>query len=228
MRFDAQPTATPAVLLGMTESKLTKTAKKVTRAEKRVAEVTAEHQHAAPVEILSKLSDAGDQPQLRSLSGALIVAGLLTRRGRLARAGVRMLAAHELATLIKNFIKRRVDRTRPRAAASPEDSEVRKGRHTGKEETSFPSGHTAGATAVAQAFAREFPEYQLPARATAGLIGLAQVPRCAHYPTDVGVGALIGIAAEAAIGTLWPAPDRPSEDQPAVTPEEPQPLPLPA
>ena len=208
----------------MTAKTLTKTAKSVTRAEKRVAEVAAEHRDTPPVEVLSKLSDAGDQPQLRWLSGGLFAAGLLTRRPRLARAGVRMLVAHEVATLVKNFIKNRVDRTRPRSADSAKDSEVRRGHRSSKEETSFPSGHTAGATAVAQAFAREFPEHQIAARAAAGVIGLAQIPRCAHYPTDVGVGALVGVAAEAAVANLWPA----ENDEPAITPEEPQPLPLPA
>jgi membrane-associated phospholipid phosphatase len=208
----------------MTASKLTKTAKRVTRAEKRVAEVTAEHRDSPGVELLSKFSDAGDQPQLRALSGGFIVAGLLTCRPRLARAGMRMLLAHELATLLKNFVKNRVDRARPRSANSANDSEVRKGRSTSKEQTSFPSGHTAGATAVAQAFAREFPEHSTAARAVAGVIGLAQIPRCAHYPTDVGVGALVGLGAEAAIGRFW----RPDRREPEVTREEPPSLPLPA
>ncbi len=211
----------------MTTQKITRAAKRVTRSEKKVAEVAAEHRDSPPVRVLSALSDAGDQPELRSLSGALIAAGLLTRRPRLARAGVRMLLAHEVATALKNFIKNRVDRARPRSASSPEDSEVRKGSSTSKEQTSFPSGHTAGATAVAQAFSREFPEYAVPARAAAGVIGVAQIPRCAHYPTDVGVGAVVGVAAEAIVGKLWPA-RLASGDQRDVTPEAPQPPPLPA
>jgi membrane-associated phospholipid phosphatase len=210
----------------MSGSKLAKTAKRVTRAEKKVAEVTAEHRDSPMVQLLSTLSDAGDQPQLRTLSGALIAGGLLTRRRQLTRAGVRMLLAHEVATVIKNFVKNRVDRARPRSAESPQDSEVRKGRNTSKEQTSFPSGHTAGATAVAQAFAREFPDHATAARAVAGVVGLAQIPRCAHYPTDVGVGAFIGVAAEAIVARAWPAaPD--GVEQPQVTPEVPQPLPLP-
>lgn len=204
---------------------LTSTAKRVTRAEKQVADVAAAHQHSAPVEVLSKLSDAGDQPQLRSLSGALIVGGLLMRRPRLARAGMRMLLAHEVATLIKNFIKNRVDRARPRSAETAEDSEIREGDSTSKEQTSFPSGHTAGATAVAQAFAREFPEHRRLARAVAGVIGLAQIPRCAHYPTDVGVGAMIGIAADAIVGTGWPRATDAAEPR-RVRRGEPQPPPL--
>jgi hypothetical protein len=32
-----------------------------------------------------------------------------------------------------------------------------------------------------------------------GALALAQIPRCAHYPTDVAAGLAIGLAAEAAV-----------------------------
>jgi membrane-associated phospholipid phosphatase len=114
------------------------------------------------------------------------------------RAGTRILLAHESATMIKDFVKQRVDRTRPRSAAAPEDRKVRKGPNTAKEATSFPSGHSAGATAAAVAFAREYPEHRALAYAGAAAVSAAQVPRCAHYPTDVGAGMLIGAVAGAA------------------------------
>ena len=82
---------------------------------------------------------------------------------------------------------------------------MKPGRKRSKEETSFPSGHSAGAIAVARAFAREYPEYRAPALGAAGLIALAQIPRCAHYPSDVGAGLAVGVAAEAAVAALWPA-----------------------
>ena len=147
---------------------------------------------------LGWVSEIGDQPQLRTVSAAMIGAGLLGHP-RLLRTGIRMLLAHELATAIKSAIKHRVDRTRPRSARSARHGEPRPGHSRAKEQSSFPSGHTAGATAVAQAFSREFPERALAARSGAALVGLAQVPRCAHYPTDVGVGAIIGLVAEAAV-----------------------------
>jgi len=75
----------------------------------------------------------------------------------------------------------------------------RKGRSRSKEETSFPSGHSAGAVAVAQAFARELPEYRGAALAGAGFIAVAQVPRGAHYPTDVAAGLAIGWLSEVAV-----------------------------
>ncbi|HYD37393.1 MAG TPA: phosphatase PAP2 family protein, partial [Allosphingosinicella sp.] len=131
---------------------------------------------------------------------ATIAAGLAGGDRRLARAGLRMLAAHTLATLAKDFVKNRVDRTRPRSKGKPgKDHVPRPGRRTAKEETSFPSGHSAGAAAVARAFARDYPEHGAPAYAAASALALAQIPRCAHYPTDVAAGVAIGLAAEAVV-----------------------------
>ena len=58
---------------------------------------------------------------------------------------------------------------------------------------------------AARAFAREYPEHAAPAVSAAGLIALAQIPRCAHYPTDVAAGMAIGWVAEAAVASLFPA-----------------------
>jgi membrane-associated phospholipid phosphatase len=166
---------------------------------------------------LEPLADLGDQPQLRTLSAALIAAGLAAGRSsgygpRLARAGLRMLIAHQLATMAKNFVKNRVDRTRPRSIeGSGKDHRIEPGTNEEKEETSFPSGHAAGAAAAARAFAREFPELGAPAAAAGGALALVQVPRCAHYPTDIAAGLAIGLAAEAAVAALWPA--RPAKER---------------
>ena len=153
--------------------------------------------------LLERLADLGDQPQLRALCAAIVAAGLLARDRRFVRAGVRMLAAHSLATWTKDFVKKRVDRTRPRSLdGSAADHRLSPGRSEAKEESSFPSGHAAGAAAVARAFARELPEFSAPAYAAGGVLAVAQIPRCAHYPTDVGVGIAIGVAAEAAVGLI--------------------------
>jgi membrane-associated phospholipid phosphatase len=186
----------------MAKSTARRAAKSVTAAESRIAKAAARHRDNRAMEAVSKLSEVGDQPQLRTICGATIAAGLLTGRPRLTRAGVRMLFAHELATAIKSFIKHRVDRTRPRSAKTASQAKARLGDSRAKEESSFPSGHTAGAVTVARAFAHEFPEQGGPAQVAAAAIGLAQIPRCAHYPTDVGVGAIIGVAAEALVGVV--------------------------
>ena len=109
------------------------------------------------------------------------------------------------------MIKHRVDRSRPNSNGGSKPT-IKPGRSADKEETSFPSGHSAGAAAVAGAFARDFPEFRVAAYSAAGLVALAQVPRCSHYPSDVGAGIAIGLAADAAVAPLFPAAGKPLED----------------
>ena len=186
-------------------------ARGTTRADAEVDKAVAPLRKTAPVRALAVVSELGDQPQLRLISSALIVIGLASSNGRLSRAGARMLIAHELATIAKGFVKDRVDRTRPRSARSASQRKIRPGQSKAKEKTSFPSGHSAGAVAVARAFGREYPEHRPAALAAAGAIAAAQIPRCAHYLTDVGAGVLVGSAAEAVSNLVWPlaAEDRP-------------------
>jgi membrane-associated phospholipid phosphatase len=159
---------------------------------------------SAWVKALEPVADLGDQPQMRILCGSVIAVGLIGGDRRLLKAGVRMLAAHTLATLAKDFVKRRVDRTRPRSAGkSGKDARPRPGRNEAKEETSFPSGHSAGAAAVARAFARDYPEHAFPAYGGAAVVALGQIPRCAHYPTDVGAGVAIGLVSEALVDVAF-------------------------
>lgn len=173
-------------------------------ADAATLEAVEPYRETAPVRALSWYSELGDQPQMLTLSGGLLALGLVRSDRRMARAGARMIAAHLLATWAKNFVKHRIDRSRPRSAKGANGHKPRPGRKESKEETSFPSGHSAGAIAVARAFAREYPEQARAAYGAAGLIALAQIPRCAHYPTDVGAGLALGFAAEALVGRLWP------------------------
>src|SRR5689334_22904942 len=152
-----------------------------------------------PIRALGLLSKIGDQPELRMIAGSLIALGTLADSDRLVRAGARMMIAHEAATAIKSLVKHNIDRSRPRSAESREEKKPKKGKHRGKEKSSFPSGHSAGAIAAARAFSREFPEYGPAALGAAAFIAAAQIPRCAHYPTDVVAGLAIGFAAEAAV-----------------------------
>ena len=185
---------------------LTQAARKVADAE---AAAVASMKGLEDSAVLDRLADLGNQPQLRTISAAMIVSGLLMgeeQGRRIARAGLRMLVAHEAATFLKTMIKKRIDRTRPRSAdRAGGDHRPAPGKHQAKEKTSFPSGHSAGSAAAARAFAREFPEYAAPAAATAAALALVQIPRCAHYPTDVAAGVTLGLAAEAAVAALWPA-----------------------
>jgi membrane-associated phospholipid phosphatase len=158
-----------------------------------------------PIKALDLFSKCGDQPELRLISGILIAVGIFNRSNRLVRAGARMILAHEAATFAKDRLKTEIDRTRPRSAKGKSDKKIKKGSHTAKEKTSFPSGHSAGALAAARAFSREFPEYRSAALGVAGAVALSQIPRCAHYLSDVAAGAAIGLAAEALVNAAWDA-----------------------
>lgn len=177
----------------------------VLRADKEVDDLVSPYRETPLVRAVGWLSQAGDQLQLRTLSGATIAAGLLLGNSRLTRAGTRMFLAHELATLAKGVVKGNVDRTRPRNATSMRQRKIRRGHSSATKESSFPSGHTAGALAVARAFSREFPEHRAVAVTAASAIALAQAPRCAHYVSDIAGGAVIGLAAEEVSDEIWDA-----------------------
>ncbi|MBV8685473.1 MAG: phosphatase PAP2 family protein [Alphaproteobacteria bacterium] len=175
--------------------------------------------------VLECVADLGDQPAMRILCGAVIAAGIVAGDRRLASAGVRMLAAHTLATLAKDAVKRRVDRTRPRSTAKPgKDHRPAPGGSEAKEETSFPSGHSAGAVAVGRALARDYPALAAPAYGTAALLALVQIPRRAHYPSDVAAGAAIGLAAEAVVDLAFGAATRALDARGRSAEPEPPPI----
>lgn len=170
------------------------------KADVAVAKAVAPVSETPLVKALWSLSEISDQPQMRLLCAGVFVAGLWRGDRRLAGAGVRMLAAHSLATGIKTAIKNRIDRTRPSVLVEEGRYDMEAGTSREHDETSFPSGHTAGAVAAAAAYAHVYPEHRAAAYAAAGAVALMQIPRCKHYPSDVGAGAAIGLAAAAAVG----------------------------
>ena len=181
------------------------TAKPLLKLDKRAKTAFAPYRDTLPVRALDTAGEVGDQLQLRLLCAGVFVAGLVRADGRMMRAAARMLLAHEVATLAKGVMKRQVDRRRPRSTAARKASKPHKGHSLAKEKQSFPSGHSAGAVAVASAFAAEYPEHAAPALGAAGAVALAQVPTAAHYPSDVIAGSAIGAAASGALSLLWRA-----------------------
>jgi membrane-associated phospholipid phosphatase len=154
------------------------------------------------VRTLGAMTKVGDQPPLFALCSAVVAYGLVAGDRRATLAGARMLGSFLVATWIKGGLKRLVSRTRPNVLLDEGHYEVRP---LGPDEGpwhSFPSGHTAGSVAVARAVARAYPEARAPAYGAAAFVALLQIPRGAHYPSDVAAGVLIGLGAEAAVEKL--------------------------
>lgn len=171
----------------------------IEKADIAVAEAAAAITHDPMIAALGEASEVADQPPLIGITLVVLVAGLALRRQRMATAGARMLAAHLIATGIKTAVKRSVDRTRPHVLTEEDRYEVREARSTHPRYNSFPSGHTAGAVAVAEGLARTVPQATWPVRLWAASIAAIQIPRRKHYVSDVAAGAMVGIVADRAV-----------------------------
>lgn len=145
------------------------------------------------------LSDAADQLPSFVACGAVLSAGVILRRPRLAEVGARMLASTLTAAFLKDRVKAVVSRTRPRAVLEGDPYVLKAGSDPGKDEHSFPSGHTSGAVAAARAWARVYPERAALAHTGAAAVALVQLPRGKHYPADLVAGMAVGVTSEAIV-----------------------------
>ena len=188
----------------------------VRRAEAAEAELTTglvgRYRRHPLVRGAGTVSEVADQPQLFTVCAGVAAWGLATGDGRLARCGGHMLASFLLATWAKGATKGLVTRSRPNMLAEHGVHEAGLAGRRGGPWSSFPSGHSAGAAAAARAVARHYPSAAVPAYVAAAGVAAAQVPRCAHYPSDVAAGVLVGLAAEAIVDRMFP-PDRAARDQ---------------
>lgn len=168
----------------------------VAKLDLQIVRALSPYKDHAVVRMVGDLSDLADQPPLVASSLILAGIGLARKDRRLARTGLRMLASHALATAVKTVIKNSVDRSRPGKAAEEGDHRFEPGDSDDGEDRSFPSGHTAGAFAAARAIVRDYPDTAVPLYLAAGVAAGIQVPRHAHYPSDLLAGAVIGISSE--------------------------------
>lgn len=174
----------------------------IERTDLTVAEAAAIDGRKSLARRVRAFAQLGDQPPLRMLCGVTIATGLLRRDPGLARTGLRMLAAHGVATWAKGVIKHRIDRTRPGDAMKNGRYRLDSGESHEKRLSSMPSGHSAGVAAVAMAVARDYPAAAPASGIAAASIIAAQLPSKNHFLSDVVVGTAIGVTAEVAVSGL--------------------------
>lgn len=175
--------------------------------------VPAAHPVPQPVDVaLRRLTTAANHGLLWFGIGA--VGALLGKRPR--RAALRGTASLAMSSFVANsLVKPLIGRRRPDVDRTVAARRIGKTPWT----SSFPSGHAASAVAFATGAALELPASAALLAPLAGAVGYSRVHVGVHYPSDVVVGAGIGIATALMLQKLWPAkPFAPAEWGPGQAP----------
>ncbi|MBI4727073.1 phosphatase PAP2 family protein [candidate division TA06 bacterium] len=114
--------------------------------------------------------------------GIALCAGVGLFGGEKARQSAKLvLFADGASAMVTYGLKNVVNRPRPEGP-------------TERSNSSFPSGHSIGAFALATVFAHQYPKIAIPCYTVASGIALSRVYLGRHYPSDVLAGAAIGFA----------------------------------
>jgi membrane-associated phospholipid phosphatase len=163
------------------------------------------------------LSQAANYSKL-NLGAAGLLATLGGPKGR--RAALLGLASVAVTATVVNVLIKPLGRR-----SRPDRGGVALRRHVRMPiSRSFPSGHTAAAFAFATGAGQELPSSRPPLLALAALVGYSRVHTGVHYPSDVIVGALCGVALAEATGRAVRRrarshPGRSGAPRPAARPE---------
>ncbi len=150
-------------------------------------------------------ADQGLKQLTRSANHSLLwfacAAVLATRKGAPRRAALRGVVAIAGASATVNLVgKSLFPRRRPAADLMP----VRRRLTRRPTSSSFPSGHAASAAAFTTAVTMEHPAAGLALAPVAAAVAYSRVHTGVHWPSDVAVGALIGIGTGLATRRWWP------------------------
>ncbi|MGW5473510.1 phosphatase PAP2 family protein [Streptomyces chartreusis] len=136
--------------------------------------------------VLSAVEESAEGTKLWCVAAALMAWRAGWRGRRAAAAG---LAAVTVAQLASNGLcKQLADRPRPPKEWFPHDEVDDR-----PDSSSFPSGHTAAAVAFTVAVACTWPAAGVWCAVPATMVAIERVQSGAHYPSDVVVGAVIGV-----------------------------------
>lgn len=136
---------------------------------------------------MSVLSRAANYSRL-SMASAAVLALVGGRRGR--QAAVQGLVSVAVTSAVVNVVVKRVGRRQRPNRAGEEVPIARQVRMPTS--LSFPSGHSAAASAFATGVGNRLPVVAVPLHALAGAVGYSRVHTGVHHPSDVVVGSVLG------------------------------------
>ncbi len=148
--------------------------------------------NAAPADTAKIFKRMGDGQYLLPSVALAYGAGAVFGSERLKTASVLAAESFVIAGLIANTVKLAGHRHRPNAGDGPYSYD---GISFDSGNTSFPSGHTTVAFAVAGAYAGVYddkPAVAITAYGLASLVGLSRMNDDAHWASDVFFGAVLG------------------------------------
>jgi undecaprenyl-diphosphatase len=162
---------------------------------------------------LRKLSGAANRSKLWIATAAVLSVTGGSRGRRAALHGLLGIAL--TSTVVNGPLKLLLRRKRPSLSLLGRPTLV-----TMPGSFSFPSGHSASAFAFATGVAREYPAAGVPVSIAAGVVAYSRVYAGVHYPSDVLVGAALGVGAAGVAGVLL-------RDEPGIRLPRPENRPIP-
>lgn len=160
--------------------------------DKPLMDFVQDNQNDTMTAITDFTNNFGELTGVGPIIGTSMALGLVFKNDQLKRAAIRSLGAIAIGQLTVEFMKAMTHRSRPRDNKGPYDFG---GPGWSSDNTSFPSGHSAGAWSVMTVFATEFKDHKIiptVAYSLAALTSFARVYKNAHWLSDVTLGALVG------------------------------------
>jgi membrane-associated phospholipid phosphatase len=155
---------------------------------------TARFVRSFNIHLVNRIGDvlavAGQGVVIGSVFVVILLVGWYLKRDWLRQLGLRGLGAQLLVGLTVQVLKHLIGRPRPRFAHADEFT-LGPSLDTGLD--SFPSGHAINSFAAAAVVGRFVPKVGAPLFFIAALVGISRVMRGSHFPTDVYVGAVLGV-----------------------------------